>query len=239
MFWLLTIVVVVSIFLNWLAYAQSSEDSANNIEKKDSPSSQPIIFLQNTPSDGSRDSTDSAIKNLSLLFNKDSQLKESKIKLVTRLDLRVQVFEPQGFGLYSYLLFGSNSEAGKLKRYAASHAYCKDIPPISEAFRLGLSKENLNVFLVPTKDVPPGVNYCQNAESLVNDFYDYTRAQKLLDELHLNGDGIYLVACESPFLTQGKCDPKKTLVAELTTVNERLIELCILEFRRQQIHLME
>jgi hypothetical protein len=206
----------------------------------------PTIFLQNTPTSEFWDSTDIIFNNLPLLFSQKSQrprfgldfstadpMLGPKIDTVTRVELPVQQLEPIGYGLYSYLLFGSNSEAGKQRRYAASRAYCKNIPPLQEAIREGYATINLNLFIVPTKDVQINEEYCHDSEKLVNIYYDYTRAKKILYNIGIKGDGIYLVACSGALLTHGKCDPHKTLVVELGTVKERLIELCVLEFRSQ------
>jgi hypothetical protein len=95
-----------------------------------------------------------------------------------------------------------------------------------------IKPQNLNIFLVPTKGTASKDTYCQNAETLVDDYYDYSVAKTLLQDIDLEGDGIYLVACKGAIST-GDCDRKKMLVVNLTTVNERLSEFSILEFRSQ------
>jgi hypothetical protein len=244
MVWLIITAVILGVIFRAHAYAVVSEKSGN----EDRPFSLPTIFLADRPSshpmmpfktasflEPRDDLTGDGVKKPLLVsdesFSEKFGTPRAGSKIMTKVLLPRGGVEPSGYGLYSYLLFGSSSEAGRSKRYAASRAYCKNFPELSEA--LGVFKPiDVNVFSVPTNDRAPRDTYCKDAEKLVDDYYDYTLAKRLLQDVGLEGDGIYLVACERPILG-GSCDPKKTLVVDLTTVKESLSELCVLEFRRQ------
>jgi hypothetical protein len=225
MVWLITITVIFGIIFAAHAYAKGFGMSAYG----DRPSSHPTIFLEARPP-----ATWKPIEGKKPFLVSEGKLQlpriDSDIKEVTRHGLPTGTFEPSGYGLYSYLLFGSSSQAGRTKRYAAAQAYCTNFLPISEAEKQGIPRLNLNVFSVPIKDTAPST-YCDNARKLVDDYYDYLLAKKLFQDAGLEGDGIYLVACNKPILAG--CDRKKMLVVQLTTVPEDLSELCVLEFRRQ------
>jgi hypothetical protein len=214
MVWLIVTVLILSIIFGAHTYAAAGTGKLTN---KTTSSSQPTIFLYDRPS--------SQLLAEELKF----PLAGTKKPIVTRLELLG--FEPPGYGLYSYLLFGSSSDAGLNKRYAASRAYCKNFPALSEAVRLGYEPINLNVFQVPTKFLAPD-KYCLDPKNLVDNYYDYTLAKKILQDVGLEDDGVYLVACDNPII-RGGCDPKKMLVMNLTPVKETLAELCVLEFRNR------
>jgi hypothetical protein len=215
----------------------------------DKPSSQPTIFLKTAPSERFWDPNDSAL-NTTLLVSETKF--GSRISEVTRTMLKFHLFdrpdvgdydsaydigasEPSGYGLYSYLLFGSQSEAGRSKRYAAARGYCQNFIP-SEKALTRYRQENLNLFLVPTEPFASESTYCENPKKLVDVYYDYSLAQRILLKIGLDigfiDDDIYLVACHTPILAKG-CHREKMLVFNLTTVPEHLSELCILRFRDQ------
>jgi hypothetical protein len=191
-----------------------------------------MVLLKTQPFQERWDSTGSVVEKPLLASDEDSKISRAgaKIKQVTKTLLSRSGVEPSGYGLYSYLLFGSSSEAGRSKRYATSRAYCKNFPELRDALDLSIQPINLSVFFVPTKDLTPRDTYCRDAETLVDNYYDYARAQKLLYDAGLEGDGIFLVACSKPIVKDG-CDPKTMLVMDLTTVTEKLAELSVLEFR--------
>jgi hypothetical protein len=230
MVWLIiTTVILVAIF-GAHAYATDTGELTNKYER----SSKPMIYLSDRPtmlprtaaSDEPWDPFRSLFENL-----KEGPGENSKDKVITKLLLPHSSVEPSGYGLYSYLLFGSSSEAGRNKRYATARAYCKNFPELSEAIEVGIAPINLNIFSVPTKDIAPKDTYCRDAETLVDDYYDYARAQKLMRDIGLSDNGIYLVACDAP-IARG-CNPKTMFVVKLTTVKATLAELCVLEFRIQ------
>jgi len=239
MLWLIIVAAILGIILAAHSYAMGSERSSSESRAsfhittplEDRPYSQPVIFLKAEPSEEPWDS--SALKKWLLVSEEKPTLPRagSKIEQITRTRLPGSSVEPTGYGLYSYLLFGSSSEAGRSRRYATSRAYCKNFPELGQALELGTQPVNLNVFLVPTTNLAPSDGYCRDAKALVDDYYDYAMAQKLLHGVGLEGAGIFLVACSRPIISDG-CDPEKMLVMDLTTVKENLAELGVLEFRR-------
>jgi hypothetical protein len=225
MIWLAT-AVVLSVMIG-AVYAKSFERS----NKNDTLGPEIKLFLETGPSADNAfkgEDLESVLKRSLTQRNNDS---DSKIKLITRPS-NAKDFDPPGYGLYSYLLFGSNSEASRKQRLAASRAYCRNFERISTELLSRVSINNLNIFQVLVKNAVPGEKYCENPDVLTDDYYDYTRAEELLQYIGIEGDGIYLVACDKPILTYG-CVRSRMLVMDLSTVQERLIELSVLEFRRQ------
>jgi hypothetical protein len=165
-----------------------------------------------------------------MAFKLSDSVGNSKIKEVTRWLFTGPGTEPPGYGLYSYLLFGSSSEAGRSKRYAAARAYCQNFAPLEDALRMGYKPINLNVFLVPLSAMTPSDTYCKADELLVDDYYNYVSANNMLESIGVESDGVYLIACDTPI---SKCDRARMLTVDLTTVDVHLVELSVLEFRRQ------
>jgi hypothetical protein len=223
MIWLIATATILSIIFAFYTHAKALEKLTN----EEKPSFQQTIFLKTAPSEGFWDPTDSLLNTP--LSGRKFVATDSKILLVTRLMFP----EPPGYGLYSYLLFGSRSKAGRNKRYAAARGYCQNFPPIEEALKI-VGPKNLNAFLIPTRPETP-ISYCENPQTLVDDYYDYALSERILQNIHLEGDVIYLVACDKPIWGDG-CHREKMLVFNLTTVDERLSELCILDFRDQTRH---
>jgi hypothetical protein len=233
MIWLIATTTVLAIIFAAYVRAKALERPADT----DKPSFQPTIFLKTTPSEGFWDPNDSALNTPLLVSEKNFGVATSSIDIVTRNTFKSPLLgrsdivssEPSGYGLYSYLLFGSSSEAGKSKRYAAARGYCQNFKPSKQALTL-YRPENINVFLVPTEAFAPESLYCKNPETLVDVYYDYILAGKILQEIGLIGGDIYLVACHRPILTEG-CRREKMLVFNLTRVAEDLSELYIIDFR--------
>jgi hypothetical protein len=103
--------------------------------------------------------------------------------------------EAKGFGLYSYLLFGSPPDETSHQRYLkAVEAYLQLIPDITSLEKyLGLSV--LNVTYLPLREAPPKIVSAQ----WVLDHYNYARARALLKALPGSyRDGPYIVSSLTP-----------------------------------------
>jgi hypothetical protein len=226
MIWLIATTTMLAIIFAAYVHAKAFQKTAN----EDKPSFQPTIFLEAKPSQGFWNPSDSIV-NAPLSLSRKKFVATGSIELVTRLQLMFP--EPPGYGLYSYLLFGSRSEATRSKRYAAARGYCQNFDPIEEVLKEHRA-ENLNAFAIPTRPSTPADTYCKSEKMLVDEYYDYSLADQILRKINLEGDVIYLVACDKPILADG-CDRTKMLVFNLTPVlvTENLSELCIIYFRDQ------
>jgi hypothetical protein len=131
--------------------------------------------------------------------------------------------EQKGYGLYSYLLFGSAPEASSRGRYLeAINAYLTTINSVDD-LRDYVPASKLNVTYLPIK--VPSLPYPTAAWILEN--YDFARARAILDELPGNYHaGLYLVSALQPLTdTQTKTD--HYLIQDLTTVPNKPPELIL------------
>ena len=131
--------------------------------------------------------------------------------------------EQTGYGLYSYLLFGSAPEASSRDRYLkAIDAYLTTINSVDD-LRDYVPASKLNVTYLPIK--VPSPPYPTAAWLLKN--YDFARARVILDELPGNYHaGLYLVSALQPLMdTQTRTD--HYLIQDLTTVPNKPPELIL------------
>lgn len=162
------------------------------------------------------------------------RLPREPVEITARAPLWTGGVEAAGYGLYSYLLFGSSSEAGYQRRLIAACAYLSVISNVEEATIRELSPRSLNIFYVPLRSASYRRHAvtAQEAAWLVAN-YDYVRARLLLNRIGENGDDIYLVSYQESLTTIETLQPDKLLVQDLSLVSPGLIELWIEEFRRQ------
>ncbi|MEM7428911.1 MAG: hypothetical protein AAF441_22720 [Pseudomonadota bacterium] len=168
-----------------------------------------------------------------------------EIEVTARAPLLENGTEEFGYGLYSYLLFASRSDAGRTGRLRAIRAYLKLFGDASAAKN---KRRNINIFYIPILNsagalpiVAPDAQLDLLASQIEQNF-DYARAQTWLNKLNMKEDGVYLISYFSElseFLDAGagytarEIDKSKLLVQNLAYVPEDLIELWILEFRNQ------
>ncbi len=138
--------------------------------------------------------------------------------------------EPPGFGLYSYLLFGSPpSEARRPTYLAAIEGVLAQTPEVS-ALIVSRERKDLNILLLPVVTSLPSA--ASAAEVLQN--YDYGRAAALLAILSPEPrlDGPYLVSTLQPLggSTEG---PRQYLYQDLSAVPPAVMPAYIHEFKRQ------
>lgn len=89
--------------------------------------------------------------------------------------------EEPDFGLYSYLLFGSEPDNNTRQRYLnAANAYLRLCPDIAD-LKILLDRKQLNANYLPVK-TQPGGDTLVNGEWLLNN-YDYARARAILSKL--------------------------------------------------------
>lgn len=142
--------------------------------------------------------------------------------------------EAGGYGLYSYLLFGSSSGSGYARRLVAACAYLSGFEAAEDATIRELSPSGINIFYAPLRSSSYRRDplTTQQAEWLVVN-YDYARARALLNRIGEEGDDIFLVTYLEPLSAIDAPQADRLLVQHLSLVPTELIELWIEEFRRQ------
>jgi DNA-binding beta-propeller fold protein YncE len=141
--------------------------------------------------------------------------------------------ERDGYGLYSYLLFGTRATPGMRDRYLSIlTAYLKMMDAVSEVEKQ-FRRSDINItYLLVTQQAPDDES---DAEWLLN-HYDFPRAERLLavfSESHALGP--YLVSTTqslSQFAEQKKV-PVLYLFQNLSTVEPNVAVLWIEEFKKQ------
>jgi hypothetical protein len=142
--------------------------------------------------------------------------------------------EPQGFGLYSYLLLTPTSSDSVRQRYlAVISAYRNQLIPIDKLAAFVDSKQ-LNITFVPVMKAPPAA---PSAEWIL-DHYDYERADQLLQPLSQKhfSEGPYLVSVLNPLTQDPHPDRSQMLFQDLSHVPVQpadLIGWWIREFMEQ------
>lgn len=142
--------------------------------------------------------------------------------------------EESGYGLYSYLLFGTQPTEGTRERYlAAIRAYVETIETV-EKLRTQFSKRELNITYLPVTEEPASDK--PPAEWLL-DHYDFARAIKLLGAFpQAGGLGPYLFSTLEPasrLAAENKNVACPCLFQNLTTVEPSIMVLWIHEFKKQ------
>lgn len=152
--------------------------------------------------------------------------------------------EKSGYGLYSYILFGSrpndSANSARRQRYMAAIDALLRMEPI-EAAVLVASPTELNVVFLPVLEPPVRWDdaTCQVAKTLgipykiVECRYDYARSQKFLSVLngsHL--DGPYIISTMVP-LSSLDTLPEHYLYQDLSSVPSRMVSMWVREFISQ------
>ncbi len=145
--------------------------------------------------------------------------------------------EEPGFGLYSYLLFGSPPSPSSRDRYiAAIESYLDFTPPIGEVTDYYEPAElNINYLPItaPNDSEDPQPNEGDDPEQLLEQ-YNYVRSRVILDAIEDEGaqrDGPYIVSHRSP-LTEAPV-VGEYLYQDLSTVPANLVRLWFKEFLEQ------
>lgn len=137
--------------------------------------------------------------------------------------------ETDGYGLYSYLLFGSPPSNATRERYlAAISAYLKQIPDIT-ALEESIPRSELNVTYLPVVELPVQLVTAE----WVLEHYNYARARILFRALSgTHRDGPYIISCLDALSgtdrLSGKC-----LYQNMSLVPPHLAELWVDKFLRQ------
>jgi hypothetical protein len=149
--------------------------------------------------------------------------------------------EEPGYGLYSYLLFGSPPTPATRARYVATAAAClEDIQQVTEMEDY-LPRSTLNVtYLMVTDPLPPqvagvrpGSAELRSAAEWVVNHYNYARARAVLAGVPgEHRDGPYLVSHREP-LTGGGPRPGDYLVQDLSTAHPELAHSWVQTFLRE------
>ncbi len=140
--------------------------------------------------------------------------------------------EGQGYGLYSYILFGSPpSNATRARYLRAIEAFLQLIPEVSEFEKLKISREELNITYIPLVHASEFSAVIPADWVLEN--YDHARAQVLLRTLPgTHRDGPYIVSVLTP-LSQINNLTEKYLFQDMSHVPPHLISLWVKDFINQ------
>lgn len=144
--------------------------------------------------------------------------------------------EEQGYGLYSYVLFGSIPEGEGLKRFVETiKAYLSLMPAIVGLEEYSPRKE-LNISYLPVREENPEAAD-DPKEKLTPEWvfknYDLARASTILAKLEGNyRDGPYILAFLSPPL-KSTTTPRPYLTMDLSKVPPNLIRAWMKEFLNQ------
>ncbi len=102
--------------------------------------------------------------------------------------------EPPGFGLYSYLLFGSlPSDATRPLYLAVIKATIGKVEPIERELQV-FQPIQLNLYMVPLLSDPPPDAQPNDLANWIVDHYNYPRAQKILATLPNRRTGVYILS---------------------------------------------
>jgi hypothetical protein len=134
-----------------------------------------------------------------------------------------------GYGLYSYLLFGSPPNAETQERYwAAIETYWRLIPSVQKLEKY-LKPRDLNVTYVPV-DAVPGSDV---SALWAMQHYDYARARALLRTIPGDHrDGPYIISSLKPISVDAMLDGPY-LYQDLSSIPPRLVESWVKEFLNQ------
>lgn len=150
--------------------------------------------------------------------------------------------EKKGYGLYSYLLFGSHPTEATRERYLRAVTAYLTIPPIGE-LEGPIPPQQLNITYLLLKDRPPRkYAECLQSQCVTNkravavwvlNHYDYDRAQVLLGAVPgLQRNGPYIVSHFNPLTGIGTLSGQY-LYQNLSWVPEDLVLSWVKEFLKQ------
>lgn len=144
--------------------------------------------------------------------------------------------EKKGYGLYSYILFGSRPTAENREQHERYmkiiEAYIQVIESITALEKAGIAPHQLNVtyLLLTTKN-----NKDRPTAKWLLDHYDYAHARAILSALpEKNGtDGPYIVSSLRPLSSVSQISMNNILYQDLSNVPPHIIELYAKEFFNQ------
>jgi hypothetical protein len=139
--------------------------------------------------------------------------------------------EDEGFGLYSYILFGSRPSTARRENYIALiGAYLHMIGEVREYLRLsGPTLRQINLTMLPVLMRPEPTD---DAESILRR-YDYVTAATMLGKFQLpRQDGIYIISTTARLSTLQKIKGKY-LFQDLTRVPPRVVDAWVEQFMIQ------
>ncbi len=157
--------------------------------------------------------------------------------------------ERQGHPLYSYLLFAGASREEREERArfkSAVKAFVGQVRTTEALEKSGAERASINIFYAPLKeifeDTSPAsmrLHFAQRSDEeqieILTRLYDYARAEVLMGQLRLRGNGPFIVSVLRP-LSEGAVDRDEAfLVQDLSRVPPKLVGLWIDEFKRQVV----
>ncbi len=140
--------------------------------------------------------------------------------------------EDSGYGLYSYLLFGSSPSDATRERYAKTvESYLALVPDVMSLEEY-IQRKELNILYLPVRSAPTQ----QPLGAWALDNYDYARARSFLRNLPRNNrDGPYILAATRPLGQAGGSglEAGHYLLQDLSSVPPHLAALWVKEFLNQ------
>lgn len=143
--------------------------------------------------------------------------------------------EPPGFGLYSYLLFGSlPSDATRPLYVAILKASLSKIEPIQGELQT-FPPAQLNLYLMPLlSELPQNTQLDDLANWIVDkDHYNYPRAQQILAALPGRRSGVYIISVLSRPIDPSRQLQPPYLLQDLSDVDPRIADAWIQYFLNQ------
>lgn len=145
--------------------------------------------------------------------------------------------EEQGYGLCSYVLFGSKPEGEALKKFIETiRAYLSLMPTIVGLEEYIKEKKELNVVYLPMVKANPEADDDPKEKltpQWVLENYDFARASAILSKLEgTHRDGPYILSFFSPPLKKANT-PRPYLAMDLSKVPPNLIRAWMKEFLNQ------
>ena len=130
--------------------------------------------------------------------------------------------EPAGYGLYSYLLFGSlPSDATRPLDVAVIKASLSKVEPIESELQTFPSAQ-LNFYLIPILGEPPSDAQSDNLANWIIDNYNYPRAEKILATLPDRRTGVYILSVLSKPVDPAHALQPPYLWQDLSNVEPRI-----------------
>lgn len=137
------------------------------------------------------------------------------------------IVEKAGFGLYSYVLFGSKPDERSRPRYLAAIKACRDLQVADGAKSFPDSQLNI-LYLLLMRSSASGAD-----DGAVMEFYDYDRAAKILSYVKAGlTNGPYLVSSRGRAIADGRLSGP-ILVQDLSTVPPYLVREWVEKFRKR------
>lgn len=138
--------------------------------------------------------------------------------------------EPDGFGMYSYLVFAGPPTEATRDRYVAALRAVLEYDPVAEAL-VYADRSSINLTFIPVRGA-----VTHQPESLL-EAYDYARARAVLRQVDVpGGRGPYLLSSTAPL------DPRDpaggdapVLWQDLSTVPPELVRLWVREYMAQAV----